>query len=94
MKKNPSKPKKKVAYFSGCNMDFVFADTSENVVKVLQSLGMEVVYPMEQACCGKPILGIGDREATAFRCVCLIRCVRRLIFPMRFFTIIALPALT
>ena len=38
MKKNPSKPKKKVAYFSGCNMDFVFADTSENVVKVLQSL--------------------------------------------------------
>ena len=63
MKKNPSKPKKKVAYFSGCNMDFVFADTSENVVKVLQSLGMEVVYPMEQACCGKPILGIGDREA-------------------------------
>ena len=63
MKKNPSKPKKKVAYFSGCNMDFVFADTSENVVKVLQSLGMEVVYPMEQAGCGKPILGIGDREA-------------------------------
>ena len=63
MKKNPSKPKKKVAYVSGCNMDFVFADTSENVVKVLQSLGMEVVYPMEQACCGKPILGIGDREA-------------------------------
>ncbi|MGM9539970.1 L-lactate dehydrogenase (quinone) large subunit LdhH [Anaerovibrio sp.] len=63
MKKNPSKPKKKVAYFSGCNMDFVFADTSENVVRVLQSLGMEVVYPMEQACCGKPILGIGDREA-------------------------------
>ena len=62
-KKNPSKPKKRVAYFSGCNMDFVFADTSENVVKVLQSLDMEVVYPMEQACCGKPILGIGDREA-------------------------------
>lgn len=62
-KKNPSKPKKRVAYFSGCNMDFVFADTSENVVKVLQSLGMEVVYPIEQACCGKPILGVGDREA-------------------------------
>ena len=60
---NPSKPKKRVAYFSGCNMDFVFADTSENVVKVLQNLGMEVVYPMAQSCCGKPILGIGDREA-------------------------------
>ncbi|MBE6099766.1 MAG: (Fe-S)-binding protein [Anaerovibrio sp.] len=61
-KKNPSHPKKKVAFFSGCNTDFVFADTGENVVKVLQSLGMEVVYPMGQSCCGKPILGVGDRE--------------------------------
>lgn len=59
---NPSKPRMKVAYFSGCNMDFVFADSSENVVKVLQNVGCEVVYPKAQTCCGKPILGVGDRE--------------------------------
>lgn len=59
---NPSSPKKKVAFFSGCNGDFVLADTSENVVKVLQKLGMEVVYPMGQSCCGKPIIGVGDRD--------------------------------
>lgn len=61
-KNNPTNPKVKVAYFSGCNMDFVFADSSENVVKVLQDAGCSVVYPKAQTCCGKPILGVGDRD--------------------------------
>jgi len=43
-------------------MDFVFPDTGESVVKVLQDLGIEVVFPEEQSCCGKPALGMGDRE--------------------------------
>ena len=59
---NPKNPKYKVAYFSGCNMDFIFSDSSVNVVKVLQDAECSVVYPMEQSCCGKPILGVGDRE--------------------------------
>ena len=61
-KKNPSNPKKKVAFFSGCNLDFVFPDTSVHVVEVLQDLGYAVTYPMEQSCCGKPVIGMGDRE--------------------------------
>ena len=59
---NPKNPRYKVAYFSGCNMDFIFSDSSVNVVKVLQDAECSVVYPMEQSCCGKPILGVGDRE--------------------------------
>ena len=62
-KNNPTSPKGTVGYFSGCNNDFVFPDTSDNVVKVLQDLNYAVVYPMEQSCCGKPIMGVGDRDA-------------------------------
>ncbi len=59
---NPVNPKFKVAFFSGCNIDFVFPDTGESVVKVLQDLGAEVVYPQDQNCCGKPVIGSGDLE--------------------------------
>ncbi len=59
-KKNPKNPKMRVAFFSGCNIDFVFPDTGESVIKVLQDLGAEVVYPHDQSCCGKPVLGAGD----------------------------------
>ncbi|HWR37864.1 MAG TPA: LUD domain-containing protein [Patescibacteria group bacterium] len=55
-------PVKKVAFFSGCNIDFVFPETGESVYKVLQDLNMDMVYPQDQSCCGKPVLGMGDRE--------------------------------
>ena len=61
-KNNPKNPVKRVAFFSGCNLDFVFPDTAENVVKVLQDLNMEVVFPEAQSCCGKPAIGMGDRD--------------------------------
>lgn len=60
--KRIDKPVKRIAFFSGCNIDFVFPETGESVFKVLQDLNMEVVFPKEQSCCGKPVLGMGDRE--------------------------------
>ena len=60
--KKIDKPVKKVAFFAGCNIDFVFPETGEAIVKVLQDLNMEVVFPMDQSCCGKPVLGMGDRD--------------------------------
>lgn len=60
--KKISKPVKKAAFFSGCNIDFVFPQTGESVFKVLQDLNIEVVFPQDQSCCGKPVLGMGDRE--------------------------------
>lgn len=55
-------PKKRVAFFSGCNIDFIFPETGESVYKVLHDLNMEVVFPEDQSCCGKPVLGMGDRQ--------------------------------
>jgi len=58
------KPAKRAAFFSGCTMDFVFPETGESVVKVLNDLNMEVVYPQQQSCCGKPVSALGDLETT------------------------------
>lgn len=60
--KKIDKPVKRVAFFSGCNIDFIFPETGEAIYKVLQDLKMEMVFPDEQSCCGKPVLGMGDRE--------------------------------
>ncbi len=57
-------PIKRVGFFSGCTMDFVFPETGENVIKVVQDLNMEVVYPDGQGCCGKPVSATGDVEHT------------------------------
>lgn len=54
--------KKRVAYFVGCGTNFIFPDTGEAVVKVLNHNGMEVVIPQGQVCCGIPALGEGDLE--------------------------------
>jgi L-lactate dehydrogenase complex protein LldF len=62
--KKLSNPAKKVAFFSGCNIDFVFPNTGESVYKVLQDLNIQVVFPQDQSCCGKPVIGMGDTETT------------------------------
>lgn len=56
------KAKAKVAFFSGCNIDFVFPEIGESAYKVLRHLNYDVVFPKEQSCCGKPILGMGERD--------------------------------
>ena len=61
-KANPQNPKMKAVFFSGCNMDFVFPDSAENAVRVLQDAGVAVFFPQEQSCCGKPAMGMGDRD--------------------------------
>lgn len=55
--------KKRVAYFVGCGTNFIFPDTGEAVVKVLNHNGMEVIIPPGQVCCGIPSLGEGDLES-------------------------------
>lgn len=61
-KKNPAQNKTKVTFFSGCNLDFVYPKTGRSVVRVLQDLGIDVAYPQEQTCCGKPVVGAGDMD--------------------------------
>jgi len=57
-------PDRRVAFFSGCTIDFVFPETGESVFKVLQDLNMEVLFPEGQGCCGKPVIAMGDVETT------------------------------
>ncbi len=62
--KKIDKPDKRVVFFSGCTIDFVFPETGESVFKVLQDLNMEVLFPEGQSCCGKPVIALGDVETT------------------------------
>jgi L-lactate dehydrogenase complex protein LldF len=62
--KKTATPDKRVAFFSGCTIDFVFPETGESVFKVLQDLNMEVLFPEGQSCCGKPVIALGDVETT------------------------------
>jgi len=62
--KKIDKPDRRVAFFSGCTIDFVFPETGESVFKVLQDLNMEVSFPEGQGCCGKPVIAMGDVETT------------------------------
>lgn len=56
----------KVALFAGCAGDFVLPHQLQAGVRVLEALGAEVVFPMEQTCCGLPLSLLGEKE-TALR---------------------------
>jgi glycolate oxidase iron-sulfur subunit len=58
-----SAPKKRVAFFVGCFMNYAFVSTAHSVVKVLTKAGCEVTIPREQPCCGLPQYVYGDFES-------------------------------
>ncbi|HKJ65706.1 MAG TPA: LUD domain-containing protein, partial [Desulfopila sp.] len=55
-------PTYRVGFFVGCGADFVYPEVGVSLVKVLNRLGVEVVFPKEQNCCGIPALYAGDWE--------------------------------
>ncbi len=55
-------PRYRVGFFVGCGADFVYPEVGVSLVKVLNHLGVEVVFPHEQNCCGIPALYSGDAE--------------------------------
>jgi len=56
------KPRYKVALFGGCANDFLYPELGIDLIKVMNKLGVEVSYPLEQNCCGVPALYSGDKE--------------------------------
>jgi glycolate oxidase iron-sulfur subunit len=50
----------KVAIFTGCLIDKMFPDIAHGTIKVLESLGVGIYLPADQACCGIPALSSGD----------------------------------
>lgn len=49
----------RVALFVPCFVDQLFPNAAISMVKVLERLGIEVHYPMEQTCCGQPAFNTG-----------------------------------
>jgi glycolate oxidase iron-sulfur subunit len=56
------KRKGRVLYFTGCATDLINEEVGSAVVKVLTSLGIEVVIPQEQVCCSVPMFLTGARR--------------------------------
>ena len=57
--KNPSL---KVAIFAGCVQDFVYPEQLEAALEVMRGHNIQVDFPMEQSCCGLPLVMMGQRE--------------------------------
>ncbi len=49
----------KVALFIPCYVDLINPEVGVSVVRVLRRLGVEVVYPKGQTCCGQPAFNSG-----------------------------------
>ena len=56
--------KAKVLYFHGCATKYVYGDVGMAVVDVLRRMGVEVIIPKDQGCCGLPIFFSGERKAS------------------------------
>lgn len=53
-------PKMKVGFYVGCLINYVYTDIADAVIEVLNHLGVEVVVPQKQLCCGIPARSLGD----------------------------------
>jgi glycolate oxidase iron-sulfur subunit len=54
------KPRRTVAFFTGCMINYVYPRIGEAVVDVLTRNGIAVVIPANQHCCGTPVYVNGD----------------------------------
>ncbi len=53
-----------VYFFGTCLMDAVYPDAGMAAIRMLESLGVKVVFPPDQSCCGQPAYNSGfTREA-------------------------------
>ena len=52
----------KVALFIPCYVDQFYPNVGMATVRVLEHLGVEVVFPTEQTCCGQPMANSGYME--------------------------------
>ena len=49
----------RVALFVPCYVDLINPEVGMSVARILRKLGIEVVYPEEQSCCGQPAFNSG-----------------------------------
>ena len=51
-----------VLFFTGCGINYMYPETGEAMLKALKFLGVTVIIPKDQACCGLPAVSAGAAE--------------------------------
>ncbi len=49
----------KVLFFTGCGINYMYPDSGEALLKALKFLGVTIVIPKDQSCCGLPAVSAG-----------------------------------
>ena len=52
----------KIAFFTGCMVDYKFPELGHTLVKVLKENGIDIDVPEGQVCCGSPLLRTGQTD--------------------------------
>jgi glycolate oxidase iron-sulfur subunit len=56
----PGKPgRPTVAFFTGCGINYMYPAVGEAFLQALKFLGVTVIIPKDQACCGLPAVSAG-----------------------------------
>lgn len=55
-------PPRRVALFVTCMVDMIYPAVGMATVELLERLGVEVVFPAAQTCCGQPAFNVGYRD--------------------------------
>jgi L-lactate dehydrogenase complex protein LldE len=61
-KKTFTTPPRRVALFATCMVDMLYPGVGIATVELLERHGVEVIFPMEQTCCGQPAFNAGYRD--------------------------------
>ncbi len=62
-KKEESEEKKpKIAFFTGCMIDYRLPEVGMALLEVLEEHGIDVIVPQDQVCCGSPMIRTGQTE--------------------------------
>ncbi|OPY27033.1 MAG: CoB--CoM heterodisulfide reductase iron-sulfur subunit D [Methanobacterium sp. PtaU1.Bin242] len=54
--------KPKIAFFTGCMIDYRLPDVGMALIDVLENLGIEIAVPSDQVCCGSPMIRTGQTD--------------------------------
>jgi L-lactate dehydrogenase complex protein LldE len=66
VKKVSRDPTQRIYFFGTCLMDAVYPDAGMAAIRLLESQGIDVVFPQDQSCCGQPAYNSGfPKEARA-----------------------------
>jgi fumarate reductase (CoM/CoB) subunit B len=54
--------KPKIAFFTGCMIDYRLPEVGFALLDVLKNQGIDVIVPVDQVCCGSPMIRTGQTE--------------------------------